>query len=38
MVDSFEKIPVEIFANSKEGSKHAANEIAKLIKQKQNRK
>ena len=37
MVDSFEKIPVEIFANSKEGSKYAANEIAKLIKQKQNK-
>ena len=37
MVESFEKIPVEIFANSKEGSKHAAAEIAKLITQKQNK-
>ncbi len=35
MVDSFEKIPVEIFANSKQGSKYVAAEIAKLIKQKQ---
>lgn len=37
MVESFEKIQVEIFANSKEGSKYAAEEIAKLIKQKQNK-
>lgn len=37
MVDSFEKIPVQIFANSKEGSKYAAAEIASLIKQKQAR-
>src|SRR6188768_139911 len=36
MVDSFEKIPVEIFTTSKEGSRYVANEIAKLIKQKQN--
>ncbi len=36
MVDSFEKIPVEIFANSKQGSKYVAAEIAKLIHQKQN--
>ncbi len=35
MVDSFEKIPVEIFATPKDGSKHAAAEIADLIKQKQ---
>ncbi len=35
MVDSFEKIPVEIFANSKEGSKYVAAEIAKLINEKQ---
>jgi len=35
MVDSFEKIPVEIFATSNEGSRYAAAEIAKLIKQKQ---
>ncbi len=36
MVDSFEKIPVEIFPTPKEGSRYAANEIAKLIRQKQN--
>ncbi|MEO8711873.1 MAG: glucosamine-6-phosphate deaminase [Parafilimonas sp.] len=36
MVDSFEKIPLEIFETSDEGSRYAANEIAKLIKQKQN--
>lgn len=36
MVDSFEKIPVEIFPTPKEGSKYAAAEIAKLIRQKQN--
>ena len=35
MVDSFEKIPVEIFANSNKGSKHVAAEIAKLILSKQ---
>jgi len=35
MVDSFEKIPCEIFANSKEGSRYAAKEIAALIKEKQ---
>src|ERR1700754_3575183 len=35
MVDSFEKIPVEIFTTSTQGSKHAAKEIANLIKQKQ---
>jgi len=35
MVDSFEKIPVEIFPTPKEGSRYAANEIAKLIRQKQ---
>src|SRR5207342_2834234 len=33
--DSFEKIPVEIFKNSTEGSKHVASEIAKLISEKQ---
>ncbi len=37
MVDSFEKIPVLIFKNSREGSKYAAAEIAKLIKEKQQR-
>src|SRR5205085_12038186 len=35
MVDSFEKIPVEIFKNSTEGSKYVAGEIANLIQQKQ---
>ncbi|MEP7257208.1 MAG: glucosamine-6-phosphate deaminase, partial [Flavitalea sp.] len=40
MVDSFEKIPVKIFATFKEGSLFAANEIAALIieKQKKNEK
>jgi glucosamine-6-phosphate deaminase len=35
MVDSFEKIPVEIFENTKLGSAYAASEIAALIKEKQ---
>ena len=35
MVDSFEKINVEIFANTKSGSAFVASEIAKLIKAKQ---
>lgn len=35
MVDSFEKIPCEIFSNPKEGSRFAAKEIAALIKEKQ---
>jgi glucosamine-6-phosphate deaminase len=35
MVDSFEKIPVKIFSGIKEGSLFAANEIAKLIREKQ---
>src|SRR5215471_20412214 len=35
MVDSFEKIPCEIFPNPKEGSRYVAKEIAKLIKEKQ---
>jgi glucosamine-6-phosphate deaminase len=34
MVDSFEKIPVKIFASSKLGSKYVAAEIAGLIKEK----
>src|SRR5918911_3774882 len=38
MVDSFEKIPCEIFSNTKEGSRYVANEIAKLIKEKQKAK
>lgn len=35
MVDSFEKIPVRIFSNLKEGSVFIAQEIAKTIRQKQ---
>jgi len=35
MVDSFEKIPCEIFTTTKEGSRFVAAEIAKLIKEKQ---
>ncbi len=35
MVDSFEKIPCQIFGNSIEGSVHVAQEIARLIKEKQ---
>jgi glucosamine-6-phosphate deaminase len=35
MVDSFEKIPVRIYPDLKEGSKFAAREIADLIRSKQ---
>ncbi|HVY76429.1 MAG TPA: glucosamine-6-phosphate deaminase [Puia sp.] len=35
MVDSFEKIPVEIFGNAKEGSAFVAREIAQLIRSRQ---
>ncbi len=35
MVDSFEKIPVRIYPDQKEGSKFAAREIADLIRSKQ---
>lgn len=35
MVDSFEKIPVKIFPNLKEGSLFAANQVAALIREKQ---
>lgn len=35
MVDSFEKIPVKIYASSKDGSKYVAGEIAALIRDKQ---
>ncbi|HVX51841.1 MAG TPA: hypothetical protein VHB48_16890, partial [Chitinophagaceae bacterium] len=35
MVDSFEKIHVEIFPNTKSGSAYVAAEIAHLIRQKQ---
>ena len=37
MVDSFEKIPVNIFADIKAGSSYVASEIASLIRQKQSR-
>ena len=37
MVDSFEKIPVEIFASTKEGSKYVAAQVAKLIREKQDK-
>ena len=35
MVDSFEKIPVEIFSTSQEGSAFVAAEIAHQIREKQ---
>lgn len=35
MVDSFEKIPVKIFSDLNQGSLYAANEVAKLIREKQ---
>ncbi|MBN9295737.1 MAG: glucosamine-6-phosphate deaminase [Filimonas sp.] len=35
MVDSFEKIPVQIFSTPKDGSRYVAAQIAELIKQKQ---
>ena len=35
LVDSFEKIPVQIFADDKIASAHVAREIADLIRQKQ---
>jgi glucosamine-6-phosphate deaminase len=35
LIDSFEKIPVKIFSNDKEGSLFVAQEIASLIRQKQ---
>lgn len=38
MVDSFEKIPVKIFSDIKEGSAYAANQVASLILEKQKRK
>jgi glucosamine-6-phosphate deaminase len=38
MVDSFEKIPVSIYPNAKEGSKFVAQEIAKLIREKEKKK
>jgi glucosamine-6-phosphate deaminase len=38
MVDSFEKIPVKVFSTLKEGSSFIANEIAKLIREKEQKK
>ena len=35
LIDSFERIPVKIFENAKQGSVYAAQEIATIIKQKQ---
>jgi len=35
LIDAFERIPVKIFPDLKEGSKYAAEEIAKLIKEKE---
>ena len=35
MVDSFEKIPVKMYATSKDGSKYVAQEMAALIREKQ---
>lgn len=37
LIDAFERIPVKIFGNAKEGSAFAAAEIAKLIRDKQSR-
>ena len=37
LIDAFERIPVRIFSNAKDGSKYAAAEIAKLIRDKQSR-
>src|SRR5215831_21321437 len=38
MVDSFEKVPVKIYPGLKEGSKFVADEIAKLIRSKEDKK
>ncbi len=35
LIDAFERIPVKIFPNPKEGSKYTASEIARLVKEKQ---
>src|SRR5688572_27843065 len=35
MVDAFEKIPVKIYPDLTQGSKHIANEMAALIREKQ---
>jgi glucosamine-6-phosphate deaminase len=36
-IDAFERIPVKIFPHPKEGSRYAAEQIAKLIREKQSR-
>jgi glucosamine-6-phosphate deaminase len=38
LIDAFERIPVKIFPDLKQGSKYAAEEIAKLIREKEDRK
>src|SRR4051812_9726825 len=38
LIDAFERIPVKIFPNLLDGSRFAANEIARLIREKQSRK
>ena len=37
LIDAFERIPVKIFPDPKQGSKFAASEIARLVKEKQSR-
>jgi glucosamine-6-phosphate deaminase len=37
LIDTFERIPVSIFKDLKEGSIYAADEIANLIKEKQSK-
>src|SRR6476660_4410810 len=37
LIDAFERIPVKIYPNLEEGSLFAANEVAKLIREKQSR-
>ena len=37
LTDSFEKIPVKIFETSKDGSQYVAQEISKLIREKQSK-
>jgi glucosamine-6-phosphate deaminase len=37
LIDAFERVPVKIFSNAKEGSAFAAAEIARLIRDKQSR-
>ena len=38
MVDSFEKIPVKIYPSVQDGSRYVAEEIARLIREKQQKK